>query len=62
MMETKAISKGSQWVFYVYLYSLGVLNFFFLCLSDLFYFSGKEKKRGFQPLFKVFNGMIDSNK
>ena len=45
----KRVSMG----LYVYLYSIGILKFFFLCLSDLFYFGGKEKK-GFPTTIQSF--------
>ena len=53
MMEKKSNLKRVSMGLYVYLYSLGILNFFFLCLSDLFYFGGKEKK-GFPTTIQSF--------
>ena len=38
------------------------LKFFFFFVFLTYFILVEKKKRGFQPLFKVFNGIIDNNK
>ena len=54
----KSYLKGSLCISIFY-WDLKIF-FFFVFLT--YFILVEKKKRGFQPLFKVFNGIIDNNK